>query len=132
MLAVELGAELGFALEQALRSARSGLATAQLFLQHAVHLVAPLLAGAQLPPRDDERMPTGRGHRRHMDLPQVHSCDGSSGQRRWQRFPRVQRQAEFVVIRPPGQLGPAQVGGLILLRQRQQERGPLPSRGQAQ
>ena len=36
------------------------------------------------------------------------------------------------MIRPPGQLRPSQVGSLVLGGQRQQERGPLPSGGQAQ
>jgi hypothetical protein len=104
LLAVELGAHLGFALEQALGPARTGLTTAQLLLQHAVDLVAPLLAGAQLSSRDKERVPFARRHCRDVRLAQVDASDGSSGQRGRQRLPHLQRQAQLVVIRPPGPL----------------------------
>jgi hypothetical protein len=129
LLAVEFGAHLGLTLEKALRSARTHLAAAQALLQQAVGLVAPLLARAQLPPRDHQRMPVGRRHRRDVDLPQVHSRDGSCGQRRRQRLSYSQRQAELIVIRPPGQLHPTQVGGVLLRRQRQEQRDRCPPTG---
>jgi hypothetical protein len=50
----------------------------------------------------------------------------------WQEFSGGERQAEFIVVRPPGQLHPTQVGAAILLGQRRQEGRPLPSRGQAE
>ena len=51
-------------------------------------------------------MATGGCDRGDVDLAQVHSSDGSSRQRRRKDLAGVQRQAEFVVVRPPGQLGP--------------------------
>ena len=95
-------------------------------------LVAPLFAGAQLPSRDHQRMPTCRRHRRDVHLAQVHSRDGSSGQRWWQRLPRLQRQAELVVIRPPGHFGPAHISSLVLRRQQRQQRRALATGGQVE
>jgi hypothetical protein len=132
LLAVALRAHLGVALEQALGPARTGLTTMQFLLQHAVDLVAPVFAGAQLSSRDDERVPFARRHRGHMDLPQIHSRDGSCRQWRGQGVSRLQRQAELVVIRPPGQFGPTQMDLTILLWQWQQQRRALPSHGQAE
>ena len=87
LLPIEFRARLGFALEQPFGPARTHLAAAQLLLQHAVDLVAPVLAGAQLPSRDHEGVPFGRRHCRDVRLAQIHSRDGSRRQRRGNAAP---------------------------------------------
>jgi hypothetical protein len=77
-------------------------------------------------------MAAGRRHRRHMDLPQVYPRDFAIRARLWQRLPCVDRQAQFIVVCPPGQLHPTQMGLAVLLCQRQQQGWTLPSHGQAQ
>ena len=94
-------------------------------------LVAPLLARAQLPSREDQRMPPGGVTAATWTSPRSTPATPHRQGRR-QGLAGVERQAELVVVRPPGQLGPAQIGLLVLLRQRQQQRWPLSAGGQAQ
>ena len=69
LLAIQFGAYLGFALQETLAPPRAGLAVAQLLLQDGVLAVAALFAGAQHSPRDNEGMPSGRGHGGDMYFP---------------------------------------------------------------
>ncbi len=114
LLAIQSGAHLCLTPAEPLGATRTGLAAAQVLRQHAVNLVAPLLARAQLPPREDESMPTRRGHRRSVDLAQIHPSGLPCQQRRGQRCSGIERQTQLIVIRPvirpPGQLHPTQVG----------------------
>ena len=119
LLPVELGADLCLASEQPLGPARSGPAAAQILLEEAVDLVTPLFARAQLPSGDHQGIAFGRRHRRHMDLAQIHSRHLTGWKRRGQGCSGVERQAELVVLRPPGQCDPTPSGSVILRRQQQ-------------
>src|SRR5258708_21907541 len=63
LLAIQRGADLGLAPQQAPGTPRALLAAAELFLEEGVGAVASLLAGAQQPPRDDQCLPPGAGDR---------------------------------------------------------------------
>jgi len=80
-----------------------------------VDFVAPLLAGALLPSRDDQGVALGGGDRRDMDLAQGDSNHCSHRQRRRKDLAAGHCQADLVVIRPPGRRDPTQVGSLVLL-----------------
>jgi len=130
LLPIHLGADWDCAFQQASPASHAALAATELLVKETVRPVAPLFTGPQATPRDRQGVLTRGGDRRDVDLAQVHpsqhtACLGKGG-----NLLSGESQAQFVVIRPPGPLGLANIRLLVVLGQRQSQGGSVRSRGE--